>query len=357
LNHVSEEIIPILKSNLPHPEKWLSYLDIAYGNSKFSNFGELSHLVESRVADFLGVPQNFVVTCVNATQALTGAISTATKNYLDWTIPSWTFTATPASMISASKDFFFSDIDKDWRVIPRDPRVNVVDVLPFGEGIDVSRLENLCVGEVVIDGAASFDSLRFSKLNSIKRRFALVISFHPTKFPAGPEGAVFISNDPSWCERFRNWTIFGMDEKRESYFPGTNAKLNEFSSAIILASLDSYEENRNNLISSLESAITTTSKAQLEVFSSMTHGFATPYWIIKAEENRIQKIEEVFKIHSISTRRWWMYGCHQMLAYRNIPKLALDKTEQASKCSLGLPMFIGMTDKEWGRITDALSTV
>jgi dTDP-4-amino-4,6-dideoxygalactose transaminase len=260
-------------------------------------------------------------------------------------------------MISARKSFFFSDIDIDWRVRPTDPRVNVVDVLPFGAGIDVPRLENLCAGEVVIDGAASFDSLRFSKLYSIKRRFSLVISFHPTKFPAGPEGAVFISNDPSWCERFRSWTIFGMDEKRESYFPGTNAKLNEFSSAVILASLDSYEENRNNLMSSLESAIAIANQVQLDLCSSMTHGFATPYWIVKAEENRIQRIEEVFITNSISTRRWWMYGCHQMLAYRNIPKLELNRTEQASRSNLGLPMFVGMSDKEWERISDALRTV
>jgi dTDP-4-amino-4,6-dideoxygalactose transaminase len=357
LTQISDEIIPILKSDLPRPEKWLSYLELAYRNSKFSNFGEVSHLVEQRVAEFLGIPPLNVVTCVNATQALTGAISTAAQNQLRWTVPSWTFTATPASMISANQEFFFSDIDDDWRIALAEPNVNVVDVLPFGEGVDITRLENLCTGEIVIDGAASFDALRFSELNSIKRRFALVVSFHPTKFPAGPEGAVFISNDPSWCEKFRYWTIFGMDEKRESFFPGTNAKINEFSSAVILASLDAYQMNRSNLMSNLERGIALASEAQLEVNSSMENGFATPYWIIKAEENKIKKIVEVFENLAISTRRWWMYGCHNMQAYQNIPKVALDKTESASKCSIGLPMFIGMNEKEWERISAALKMV
>lgn len=347
--------IPILKSTLPLPEFWLSYLEIAYADSKFSNFGRLSHLVEERIATLLGVTSDSIVTCVNATQALTGAVSTAPENEFQWTIPSWTFTATASAMVSANKDFFFSDVDLDWRVNPERKDVNVVDVLPFGDGIDIQRLESLSDGEVVIDAAASFDALRHSSLSSIKRRFGIVVSFHPTKFPAGPEGSVFITNDRGWAERFRHWTIFGMDESRQSFFAGTNAKLNEFSSAVILASLDRYESSRREILANLEIALAVSKKCNLEVNSALSRGYASPYWIIKATNTRIQSIEKEFSENYISTRRWWMYGCHQMPAYSKKAKSNLRETDTAAQTSLGLPMYSGMSEKEFERIEKALS--
>lgn len=306
------------------------------------------------MADFLGVKENNVVTCVNATQALAGAVSTSESNNLEWTIPSWTFTATAAAMCSANKQFYFSDIDEHWRLQPKSSKVNAVDVLPFGDGIDITRLESLCEGELVIDGAASFDALRFSKIGNIKRRFALVISFHPTKFPAGPEGAVFISNDLDWCNRFRSWTIFGMDEARESYFSGTNAKLNEFSSAVTLASLDNYHEDRSKLMNQLGKAKRLAEKSSLDLFSPSQNYFAAPYWIVKANQKRIEVIEELSSKQMISTRRWWMYGCHQMEAYKYVRKAGLTNTERTSKTSLGLPLFIEMEENQWLRIANLL---
>jgi dTDP-4-amino-4,6-dideoxygalactose transaminase len=336
-------------SDLPRPDTWVSYLDVAYKNSKFSNFGELSHSVEARVAKFLGVSPNNVVTCANATLGLTGSICTAPANQFQWTIPSWTFTATASAINSAGKSFFFSDVDAHWRISPPHNQVNVVDVLPFGDNIDLERISDLCKGELIIDAAASFDALRFSNLSSIKRRIALVISFHPTKFPPGPEGAVFFSNDIEWVERFRLWTIFGMDERRESYFSGTNAKINEFTSAIILASLDVYEQKRKELLYSLESAQLISEEFGFELCESITKGFATPYWIIKSSR------EKKFSNLSISTRRWWMFGCHRMPAYQNVPKENLAITEKAAETSLGLPMFIGMSQNHWDRIQKAFT--
>lgn len=349
--------IPIFKSNLPRPEYWLKYLEPAYNSSKFSNFGEASHELERRVADFLQIDSNSVVTCVNATQALTGAVATSEKNKYPWTIPSWTFTATTSAMISANKKFTFSDIDDNWRVAPSSRNVNLIDVLPFGAGIDSERFENLCNGEIVIDGAASFDALRFSNIKNLKKRFALVISFHPTKFPAGPEGAVFISNDSSWCERFRFWTIFGMDEKRISYFPGTNAKMNEFSAAVTLASLDRYFSDREMLIESMNKALKLSKEFGFGVNEAITNYYASPYWIIKNSPSAIVKIEVGFEKASIATRRWWMHGCHTMNAYEGIQKSNLQKTEEAASSSIGLPMFIGMSNEELNHIKITFETI
>jgi len=354
-NH--SEYIPIFRSNLPRPEYWLKYLEPAYETSKFSNFGEASHELERRVADFLQIDSSTVVTCVNATQALTGAVSTAEKNDYEWTIPSWTFTATASAMFSANKSFYFSDIDDEWRIKPSNRNVNLIDVLPFGAGIDTNRFEVLCDGEIVIDAAASFDALRYSKISELKKRFGLVISFHPTKFPAGPEGAVFISNDHSWVEKFRLWTIFGMDEKRTSFFPGTNAKMNEFSAAVILASLDKYFPDRDSLIQSSKRALDLSHEFGFDVNESIQNSFASPYWIVKKSNEQIGIIEEIFQSDLIATRRWWMYGCHAMEAYKEIKKSNLSKTSEAANSSIGLPMFIGMSEEHWGRIEKAFRKI
>jgi dTDP-4-amino-4,6-dideoxygalactose transaminase len=91
-----------------------------------------------------------------------------------------------------------------------------------------------------------------------------------------------------------------------------------------------------------------------EVLNSMRMGIASPYWIIKDTPKKIHNVETLFATELISTRRWWMYGCHTMPAYRNIVALDLRNTINASNCSLGLPMYLGMSDEDWVRISNAL---
>ena len=47
-----------------------------------------------------------------------------------------------------------------------------------------------------------------------------------------------------------------MDKTRESFFAGTNAKINEFSSAVILSSLDNFESDRNLILKNLKNHVT-----------------------------------------------------------------------------------------------------
>jgi dTDP-4-amino-4,6-dideoxygalactose transaminase len=50
-----------------------------------------------------------------------------------------------------------------------------------------------------------------------------------------------------------------------------------------------------------------------------------------------------------------MYGCHQMPAYSKKPKSNLRETDTAAQTSLGLPMYSGMSEKEFERIEKALA--
>jgi dTDP-4-amino-4,6-dideoxygalactose transaminase len=145
-----------------------------------------------------------------------------------------------------------------------------------------------------------------------------------------------------------------MDEQRESYFAGTNAKLNEFSASVILASFDAYENTRLDLSSAARKAMEISDQNNLEVHNAMKKGFASPYWIIKSNPKRILEIESTFDMVSISTRRWWMKGCHRMQAYSAIPSTDLKNTNAASDSSIGLPFYPNMNEVEWDRINEAI---
>ena len=348
--------IPIYKSVLPELNRITPYLEIAYQNGKFSNFGEISHRVESSIAKLLNMGPDQIVTCSNATLALCGALATSGNDLNVWNLPSWTFTATASAVMSSNNRGNFLDVDENWRVhVEKKATIgNLIDVLPFGDGPDFQRLSEHKIQHLVVDGAASFFALTKTDWASVKMRFGLVVSFHPTKVPAGAEGAVFISNDAEWLERFRLWTIFGMGDDRISKFPGTNAKLSEFSASVILASLDSFHSDIAEWRLLSEIALGISQEFKLIVTPAMAKGLISPYWIVRTEKEKISRIAQVFNQENIAFRKWWGDGCHRMNAYKTFSAAELTNTNKIASETLGLPFYRGMTDMEWERISKAL---
>jgi dTDP-4-amino-4,6-dideoxygalactose transaminase len=353
----SNVLIPIFRPSLPIYAQLIPYLKRIDDNGWYSNYGPLSSELEGRIAEYCGLESWQVVTVANATLALEGALSTHI-NEGEWDCPSWTFAATPSALARSNKRFRFVDIDSDWRVSPQlssSKNKMIVDVLPFGASIDVSRLGNE-VETVLIDAAASFDSLKSIEL-SAEKQIGMVLSFHATKSLPGGEGAVFISNDKDWVSRVRQWGNFGFSDDRRSEFVGTNSKMNEYSAAVILTSLDNWDEDREKWIEMGNWAKRTSDSNGLRVQPSLNEGFASPYWIIEGEEWKIKSVEKKMQSLDIQTRRWWGYGCHNMTAFEQVPTTPLEKTDLISRTTLGLPFYKNMPVEFKERIESALDSL
>lgn len=348
-------MIPILVPNVPTTMQTMPYLQRIDLNRVYSNGGPLHTELVARIADHFAVDSAMVAIVANATLALEGAVRTAPTSNPLWECPSWTFTATPAAILGAGAELTFVDVDDEWRIAPNYVSGNLVDVLPFGKGVDFDRLDLASLNCLVVDAAASFDSLSdFQFPESLPT--AVVISMHATKvFPAG-EGGIILSNDSEWIQRLRRWANFGMGPERVSDFIGTNAKLSEYGSAVALATLDSWSSIRGEFEKISSKILDLSNRLELNCFTP--HGYSiSSYWVLRDLDPLFKlAIIESFKDLGIATRDWWESGCHRMPAYEEwqSEKSLLKNTEYIAATSLGLPFFIEMSLEQLDEIELAL---
>ena len=348
-------MIPILVPKVPSLDSILPYLKKIDANQIYSNNGPLLQDLITRLSNHFGIDPSMMTIVANATLALEGAARTAPIITPVWECPSWTFTATPAAILNAGHRVTFSDVDEDWRINPSYVSGNLVDVLPFGEGIDVDRLELAKLTCLLIDGAASFDAL--SGLQFPKNLVTgVVVSMHATKvFPAG-EGGIFISNDSEWVERVKRWSNFGMGSNRISTILGTNAKMSEYGAAVGLATLDNWQEIREKFRNAAIRVLEISHRLDLACFAPYPE-LVSSYWIIRDLDPLLKvSIEETLTLDGIATRMWWESGCHLMPAYAGEARNTIEfsNTVKAAATSIGLPFFSEISETQLLQIEKSL---
>lgn len=357
----SKSLIEIFVPAMPCEEKLRPYLKMIDEKRVYTNFGPLVHELESRISRYFGLSPGKVTLLSNATMALEGAIQVT--GIKDWLSPSWSFTATGQALLRSNVRFKFTDVAEDWRISDssladfakvHEGKYAVVDVLPFGDDLNLSRFRVL-PQTLLIDGAASFDSLRNigqdSYFQSAINRIGIVVSLHATKLFSSGEGGVFISNDDSWVEEVRNWSRFGFRQgARTSDQIGTNAKMHEYSAAVGLASFDDWQKLRERLLRQLLWSRELTNQYGFEVTRAMSRSYISPYWIIRGEKERIAKLTRLCLENNISTRKWWESGMHNMPAFSDIPRDNLTFTETLSEETIGLPFHIFLEEEDLQRI-------
>lgn len=346
--------IPILVPMVPRYKSLKKYLKRIDEVRTYSNFGPLNSDLIHRLSVFLNVPERNIQTAANATLALEGAIRTSDASKTIWELPSWTFVATAHSALNAGVEFRFVDVSSDsWRAEFSDEARNVIDVLPFGENLDLERIPPQ-VETIVVDGAASIAALRNCGVPST-RKFGVVVSLHATKsLPAG-EGAFFFTNSESWSKKFRQWTNFGFDNDRSAHFQSTNAKLSEYSAAVALASLDEFDNSQRILLRQQEWAREIMTTQDLIPHPAMRQGISTPYWIVNFQNRSIKDfVKFSMEKELISCRDWWKSGCHTQIPFKFLESFPLPVTEEIASLSLGLPFHNFLTHRDFMRISDAL---
>jgi dTDP-4-amino-4,6-dideoxygalactose transaminase len=309
----------------------------------------------SRLANHFGVDDDQIALSSNATTALMGGVITSSERNSIWECPAWTFTASPAAVVSSNRRIQFLDLQESENLVPTSGCKNFLEVLQFG---DAPHLELDPSREVIhlIDAAASFDALRHNRFIHIPKT-AYVVSMHATKLIGAGEGGIFLSSDREWIKKFKAWSNFGMDGTgdRNSYSIGINSKLSEYSCAVALASMDLWEETRGTFLMNSQKAISLSTKYGLEVSSAMKSGFATPYWVVKTK-NPIEK--EILKVelnsNGVQHRDWWEHGSHKMHAYRNDYVTELPITDRLASTTLGLPFHYYLEERDWELIEKSL---
>ena len=352
----SSDPIQMCVPRLPSKSELRPYLERIDHSHIYSNFGPLVNEFESRLSEYFQIPVEQLATCSNATDAIEGAIRTSGNVNEMWDVPSWTFTATAAALVASGANFTFRDIDDTQRIRIDSSFKNVIEVLPFGEGLDFDRHVHP-TKNLLVDAAASFDALKAIELPT-DRRVGIVLGFHATKTLSTGEGGLFISNDPEWVMEFKKWTNFGMLGSRISTIPGSNSKMNEYSAAIGLASLDSWPRTRLEWLEQIRTAKETSHSAGLIVNKSLENELVSPYWNLILDDSReTTKAITILDSYNISWRRWWEHGCKSMPAYASFPSEVLTQTAHIAKRTIGIPIHLGLSSSEWDRLREAFAYI
>jgi dTDP-4-amino-4,6-dideoxygalactose transaminase len=351
-----DPMINIMKPSMPTEKQLSHYLKRIDRTKVYSNFGPLYSELVDELSVYFCVPPECIVVMSNATLGLMSALSVAKvpdsqKVYL----PSWTFAATAGAAKMMVKKRHFVDIDDEWRAIIKPNYRFVLDVLPFGAELIPSRYDNQEF--TVIDGAASFDSLKAAG-NNLKDNQVLILSLHATKLIGAGEGGVCIATNPEIASEIKSWINFGFNGSRNSDSLGINAKISEYTAAVGLASLKNWETNRKILAEKMEYARKISNDLGLEITESMRKGFVSPYWIVRFETHKIKtRVNEHLQKNQVETRNWWELGCHNMNAYKDFTHENLDQTKLVGRTSLGLPFHTFLTKSEFEKIARLISEV
>jgi len=315
-----------------------------------TNSGPYVEAFERRVAELAGV-RHCVATCNGTIGLELAARALALEGEV--IVPAFTFIATAHALQWHGITPVFADIDPRTHLLDPtsvaraiSPRTTaIVGVHTWGQVCDVTALETVARAhglKVMFDAAHAFGCVRdgrpvgsFGDLE--------VFSFHATKFVHTLEGGAVTTNDDATAARLRQLRNFGFLGYDQVGSIGTNAKLNEFSAAMGLTSLDAMEEfiaiNRRNL-ASYETGLRDV--PGLRVMKSEAQDRQNFQYVVvlvdPAGPIARDALLRVLWAENIRARRYFYPGCHRMEPYRSsgvTPDVPV--TEQVAAAVLVLP--------------------
>lgn len=355
--------IPVAKPKLIGFDQYSKYLRQIDNNRWYSNNGPLLREFQLQLSKLFNCDNDDVVVLNSATSALTCLLYAIKikNNYFDQKkyclLPSWTFIATAVSAVNAGFTPYFVDVDLDsWMVNPEkligqikdiDNIGSIIVTSAFAKPINIDgwiKFSKQTVIPVIIDAAASFDSLLQCPEFYINDTIPIVVSMHATKiFGIGEGGMVLYKNHHS-NSLIGEMTNFGFDIDRKVKNLGFNAKLPEYSAAVGLAIIENWNSVRNEWYELTKTYINYLDQAGIKNNLSLNYLKSTCNIIL--DKINIDEIILKLRQKDIDSRRWWNNGCAMEEPYKNFPKLSLDNTQKLSNSALGIPFYLDQNEKE-----------
>lgn len=351
---MSADRLPVMRVELPFWAELEHLVTSIQSAGVYSNFGPQVRAYEAEFAALVGCKPDCVVSAVNATLGIQGALSV--MDLPQWILQGWTFAATAHAAKSATSRLVFGDVESTtWLLDPKNVWKGAGALLtaPFGSPIRIDDRWNHA-GGIVIDAAASVGSPPEVD-SSFSGNWAIVYSLHATKILGIGEGGMVVFSDSDLASRFRDWTNFGFSGARIAQGPGTNAKMPELLAAVGRVRLSHADEEFEEWRYVRRFAHATGETHDINPFFSI-ESLVSPYWITEFKtEWEKRRVEEALWSENIETRNWWSDGCHRMPAFRGVDSVSpLVVSDDVASRTLGLPFFRGMTPKMVERISQVI---
>ena len=239
------------RPNLGDRTRLLERINDALDRRWLTNRGHYVQEFEARIAEFAGV-QHCIATCNGAVGLEIGIRALELTGEV--LVPAFTFVATPHALQWQGITPVFVDVDPHTHLIDLDsvrraitPRTSgILAVHLWGQVCDAAGLQQIADEhglKLLFDAAHALGCA--SDQGSVGTFGALeVFSFHATKFVNSLEGGAIVTNDDDLARKVRLMKNFGFLGFDNVGYVGTNGKMNEFSAAMGLTSLESMRRLR-----------------------------------------------------------------------------------------------------------------
>lgn len=272
-------------------------------------------------------------------------------------VPAFTFVATAHALQWQQITPVFTDVNPqthnlDPRSVERmiTPRTTgIIGVHLWGQPCDHEELQHVADQhrlKLIYDAAHAFGcGVGGRKVGSFGA--AEVFSFHATKFVNSLEGGAIVTNDDELARRCRLMTNFGFLGFDQVGYVGTNGKMDEFSAAMGLTSLESMSDfvaiNRANHAAYLRD-LAGVPGISLLPYTTPGVDYNHQYVVAEVDEGKCplsrDLLLDVLWAENVVARRYFYPGVHRMEPYRTLfPEAwrAVPQAERVARRVLILP--------------------
>ena len=252
-----EKKIFVTKATLPPKEEFLKYVDKIWESAWLTNMGDVHNELENTLSKFMDDMD--IVLTVNGHLALELALQSLKIEGEVITTP-FTFASTTHAIVRNGLKPVFCDIKEDdftidpqkiEKLITKDTKA-IMPVHVYGNVCDVEAIESIAKKHglyVVYDAAHTFGE-RYKGKSVADFGDMSIFSFHATKVFNTIEGGAIALRDKNRRRSLDFLKNFGIADKENVPYVGSNAKMNEFAAAMGLCNMEhllEYIEKRKRI--------------------------------------------------------------------------------------------------------------
>ncbi len=356
--------------NVGNLEVFLDYARKIFERRWFTNNGLCVQELEEKVAAYLNV-KHCILTC-NATSAL-DVLGRTLELTGEVIVPSFTFVATPHSLLWQKLTPVFCDIDPNTHNIDPEevkkligPETSaILAVHVWGRPAAVEQLSKIAEEfnlKLIFDAAHAFGcSYKQQMIGGFGN--AEVFSFHATKCFNTFEGGAITTNDDLLACRLRRTINFGFAGVDKVLSIGTNAKMSEISAAMGLTSFQSFDavlkHNYSNYLLYKNSLNKFNGYSVAEYKESEKNNYH--YIIVEIDSDKAgysrDELVDFLRQQGVLARKYFYPGCHEMEPYRSsdFPKGDLGNTNLLTQRVLSLPNGTAVSAEDVRKVIKLIS--
>ena len=361
---MEENKIFVTRATLPPKEEFLEYVDEIWESAWLTNMGDVHNELEKKLSEFMDDME--IVLTVNGHLALELALQSLKIEGEVITTP-FTFASTTHAIVRNGLNPVFCDIKEDDFTI--DPQKieklinkNTKAIMPvhvYGNICDVEAIESIAKKYelyVIYDAAHTFGE-RYKGKSVADFGDMSVFSFHATKVFNTIEGGAIALRDRNIRKSLDFLKNFGIADKENVPYVGSNAKMNEFAAAMGLCNmrhLPEYIEKRRNISEIYTERLSDLKGIRLNKYNNDTvYNYA--YFPIVVENGDRDELYESLARENIFARKYFYpctnaYECYSKSFDANDTPIASD----ISKKVLTLPIYPDLEATDVERICDII---